>query len=168
MAQLAPLYGMVADDFNHDGNLDVAITGNDFGTETSNGRYDALNGLMLLGDGKGNFSSLSILQSGLYIPGNGKALIKCRGDSNSYLLAASQNNGPLKVFNSKATKKIIPLSPGDRYCIYTLRTGKKRKEEFYLGNSYLSQSAPFIIVDKTIVSVEIINKNGEKRSIGSN
>jgi hypothetical protein len=168
MAQLAPLYGMVADDFNHDGNLDVAITGNDFGTETGNGRYDALNGLMLMGDGKGNFSPLSILQSGLYIPGNGKALIKCRGNNSGYLLAASQNNGPLKVFNSKASQKIIPLLPGDRYCIYTLRTGKKRKEEFYIGNSYLSQSAPFIIVDRSIIRIEIINKNGEKRTIGFN
>ncbi|MEJ7588233.1 MAG: VCBS repeat-containing protein [Ferruginibacter sp.] len=52
MAQLAPLYGMTTDDFNQDGNLDVAVNGNDFGTEVSNGRYDALNGLVMLGDGK--------------------------------------------------------------------------------------------------------------------
>ncbi|MEP6947891.1 MAG: VCBS repeat-containing protein [Ginsengibacter sp.] len=164
MAQLAPLYAMVVDDFNHDGNLDVAINGNDFGTEVSSGRYDALNGLILLGDGTGNFSPLSILQSGLYIPGNGKALIKCRGNNNnSYLLAASQNNGPLKIFNSKTKQKIISLLPGDAYCISTLKNGKKRREEFYVGNSYLSQSAPFIIADETISSIEITNKKGEKR-----
>src|SRR4029079_9867720 len=27
-AQIAPLYGMVADDFNSDGNLDIAVVGN--------------------------------------------------------------------------------------------------------------------------------------------
>ena len=165
MAQVAPLYAMVADDFNRDGNLDVAITGNDFGTEVSNGRYDALNGLVMLGDGKGNFSTLSVLQSGIYIPGDGRALIKCRGNNNSYLLAASQNNGPLKIFSSKTKQKIIPLLPGDKYWIYTLKNGLKRKEEFYTGNSYLSQSAPFLIADENVSSIEITNKKGEKRIV---
>ena len=165
IAQFAPLYGMVVDDFNQDGNLDLAINGNDFGTDPSNGRYDALNGLLLLGDGKGDFSPLTILQSGLYIPGNGKALIKCRGSNSTYLLAASQNKGPLKIFRSKVKRKIIPLLPNDTYWIYALKNGKKRKEELYIGNSFLSQSAPFIITDETITSIEITNKNGEKRTI---
>ncbi|MEP7108864.1 MAG: VCBS repeat-containing protein [Ferruginibacter sp.] len=165
LAQVAPLYAMVVDDFNHDGNLDVAMNGNDFGTEVGNGRYDALNGLVLLGDGKGNFSPLSILQSGLYIPGNGKALIKCRGSDNNYLLAASQNNGPLKIFSSKTKQKIIAILPNDKYWIYTLKNGKKRKEESYIGNSYLSQSAPFITTDETVGNVEITNNKGEKRNL---
>ena len=70
---------MIADDFDGDGNLDVLINGNDYGTEVSIGRYDALNGLLLKGDGKGNFKPLSILQSGIYIPGDGKALVKLQG-----------------------------------------------------------------------------------------
>ncbi len=165
MAQIAPLYAMVVDDFNKDGNIDVAINGNDFGTETGNGRYDALNGLVLLGDGKGNFSPQSILQSGFFIPGNGKALIKCRSANNNYLLAASQNNGPVKIFSSKGKQKIIPLTPNDKYCIYHLKNGKKRKEEFYTGQSYLSQSAAFIVLDENMVSIEITNTKGEKRNL---
>ena len=43
---------MIADDFDADGNLDLAINTNDYGTDVSVGRYDALNGLMLKGDGK--------------------------------------------------------------------------------------------------------------------
>lgn len=39
-AQLAPVFGMAADDFNHDGHLDLAINGNDFGNEVTNGRYE--------------------------------------------------------------------------------------------------------------------------------
>ncbi|MCW3090893.1 MAG: RNA-binding protein [Ferruginibacter sp.] len=165
MAQLAPLYAMVMDDFNQDGNLDVAINGNDYGTEPGNGRYDALNGLVMLGDGKGNFSPLSIVQSGLFIPGDGKALVKCRGANNDYLLAASQNNGPLKIFAMKAKQKIIPLLPNDQYCLYTLKNGKKRREELYHGSSFLSQSTSFITMNASISSIEITNKKGEKRTV---
>jgi hypothetical protein len=57
-AQVSVVNGMIADDFDGDGNLDVLINGNDFGTEVSVGRYDALNGLLLKGDGKGNFQPL--------------------------------------------------------------------------------------------------------------
>ena len=77
-AQLSALNGMVTDDFDGDGNLDVVITTNDYGTDVSVGRYDALNGLMLKGDGKGNFVPQPILESGIFIPGNGKALIKLK------------------------------------------------------------------------------------------
>jgi hypothetical protein len=165
MAQIAPLYAMVVDDFNKDGNIDVAINGNDYGTETGNGRYDALNGLVMLGDGKGNFYPQSILQSGFFIPGNGKALIKYRGANNNYLLAASQNNGPLKIFSIRGKQKIISLTPNDKYCLYHLKNGKKRKEEFYIGQSYLSQSSAFIVLDDSMVNVEVTNSKGETRII---
>lgn len=165
MAQIAPIYAIVVDDFDKDGNIDVAVNGNDFGTETSNGRYDALNGLVMLGDGKGSFEPLTILQSGIFIPGDGKALIKCQGINNQYLLAASQNNGPVKIFRSNTVKKTIALLRDDKYCIYKLKNGKKRKEEFYCGHSFLSQSSPFIIADDNIISIEIINAKGERRII---
>lgn len=164
-AQLSPLYGIVVDDFNQDGNLDAAVNGNDFGTEVGNGRYDAMNGLVLLGDGKNNFTALSILQSGIYIPGDGRALIKFKSKDSCYSLAASQNNGTLKMFQCKQKQKIISLMPGDLYCIYNFRNGKKRKEEFYTGNSYLSQSSPFITTNALIQTIEVYNKKGEKRII---
>ncbi|TAG42428.1 MAG: RNA-binding protein, partial [Cytophagia bacterium] len=165
LAQIAPLYAMVVDDFNQDGNLDAAINGNDFGTEVGNGRYDALNGLVLLGDGKGNFSPQSILASGLYIPGNGKALVKCRSLNDNYYMAASQNNAPLKIFKRKIKQRMIALQPEDQYIIYTLQNGQQRKEEYYIGNSYFSQSAPFIITNSSIKQIEITNYKGIKRII---
>src|SRR5215217_2737414 len=77
-AQISVLNGMEVGDFDGDSNLDVLMNGNDYGTDVSIGRYDALNGLVLKGDGKGGFKPLSILQSGIYLPGNGKALVKLR------------------------------------------------------------------------------------------
>ena len=166
LAQLAPLYGMVTDDFNSDGNLDVAICGNDFGTEVTNGRYDAMNGLLLLGDGKGNFKSQTILESGLFIPGDAKALIKLKGANGNYLLAASQNRGPLKIFDTKTPgKKIIPLKPNDKTITITLSNGKTRKEEVYYGSSFLSQSSLFINMNPSVKKIEIANSKGEKRIV---
>ena len=59
-SQVAPVFGMVAGDYNKDGNLDIVLTGNDFGAEVGQGRMDAFNGLMLLGNGKGKFMPQTI------------------------------------------------------------------------------------------------------------
>ncbi|RYF96787.1 MAG: RNA-binding protein, partial [Chitinophagaceae bacterium] len=98
MAQLSAINGIVADDFDGDGNLDLCMNTNDYGTDPANGRYDALNGLILKGDGKGGFLPLTLLESGIFISGNGKALAKLKDGNGNYLLAATENNGPLRVF----------------------------------------------------------------------
>ncbi len=164
IAQTAPVYGMVADDYNGDGKLDLILCGNDFGTEVTNGRYDALNGLLLLGNGKGGFAPQSMLQSGIFIPGDAKALIKIKGADNHYLLAASQNRGPLKIFRSRADQKLISLLPADKAVIYTYKNGLKRKEELYWGSSFLSQSSRFIAVNPAISNIEIIDSRGQSRN----
>jgi hypothetical protein len=99
--QFSAINAMIADDFDKDGNLDVCMNTNDFGTDPANGRYDALNGLVLKGDGKGHFEPLTIEQSGIYIPGNGKGLAKLKNASGNYLLVAGQNRDQLKVFALK-------------------------------------------------------------------
>ncbi len=165
-AQMAPINGMVVDDFNGDGDLDIAVSGNDYGNEVTNGRYDGMNGLVLLGDGTGKFTSQTILQAGLFIPGDAKALVKLKGPGNTYLLAASQNRGPLKIFTHKnSSQKIIPLIQTDKKAFITLANGKKRTEEFYFGNSCLSQSGRFLSVDKNVVSIEIEDSKGKTRHI---
>ena len=164
-AQVSVLNGLAVDDFDGDGNADVLINGNDFGTEVTVGRYDALNGLMLKGDGKGNFNALSILQSGIYIPGNGKALVTLKGNKEKYLVAASQNKGKMKVFELKRNIKFIPLKPFDESAIITYRNGKKQKREFGYGSSFLSQSGRHITIDNTVTSVEIKNNKGEVRNV---
>jgi hypothetical protein len=167
-AQTSQLDGMVVDDFDGDGNLDVAISGNDFGTEVGTGRYDAFNGLLLKGDGKGNFKPLTIQQSGIYIPGDGKAIVKLMGAKGNYLLAASQNKGPLKIFSLKKAVKTVRLEPLDTYAIITYKSGRTQKQEFYYGTSFLSQSARFLTVDGMMKSVEITNSLGKKRSVPLN
>ncbi|MEP6682206.1 MAG: RNA-binding protein, partial [Parafilimonas sp.] len=130
------------------------------------GRYDAMNGLVLLGDGKGNFKPQSIMQSGIYLPGNAKVLVRLRGADNHYLIAASQNKGPLQLFQlNKPYKNFVQLKPNDKTILIHLKNGKTRKEEVYHGDSYLSQSSSFIPVNDAITSIDIINDKNEKRTL---
>jgi hypothetical protein len=167
-AQTSQLDGMVVDDFDGDGNLDVAISGNDFGTEVMTGRYDAFNGLLLKGDGAGNFKPLTIQQSGIYIPGDGKALVKLMGAKGDYLLAASQNRDALEIFQLKRPVHAVKLSPFDAFAIVKYKNGKITKLEFYNGTSFLSQSSRFINIDATMQSVRITDTFGHVRDIALN
>ena len=164
-AQISVLNGMTVDDFDGDGNLDVLINGNDYGTEVSVGRYDALNGLLLKGKGDGNFTPQTILESGIYIPGNGKALVKLRSGNNKYLVAASQNRGPLKIFQLKRNIKMIALEAGDFSAEIKYKNGKMQKQEFYYGCSFLSQSARFLNATDSVATITIFSVGGQSRKI---
>jgi len=164
-AQFSMLNGMVAEDFDGDGNLDLVINGNDYSTEVATGRYDALNGLFLKGDGTGRFSSETILQSGIFIPGDGKALVRLRGAGGHQLLAAGQNRGRLEVFEQRQASRMIPLAPTDRTAEVRLKNGKVRREEFYYGESFLSQSGRFLEWTCPTLSVEVTDGAGKKRII---
>jgi len=164
-AQVSVINGMEVGDFDGDNNLDVLMNGNDYGTEVSIGRYDALNGLMLKGDGTGKFKPLSILQSGIYIPGNGKALVKLRNGKGQVLVAASQHKDFLKIFEQQHNNKTIAIQPDDSYAITKYKNGKISRQEFYYGSSFLSQSARFINNNENISSIEVVNALGQKRSL---
>lgn len=166
-AQWAPVYGITVNDYNGDGNPDFALNGNEFSMAPALGRYDALNGLVLQGDGKGNFSPLSILQSGIYVPGNGKAMVQLVSNG-KLTIAAAQNSSYLKLFQNKLTTgKIITLHADDVSAVVYLKNGQKRKEEFYRGSSFLSQSGRFLQLNPAIQSVEIINSKNQKRIINN-
>ena len=164
-AQVSVLNGMVVDDFDGDGNPDVLITGNDYGTEVATGRYDALNGLLLKGDGAGHFIPVPILKSGIYIPGNGKALVKLRGAGNRYLVAASQNRGPLKLYALKGSPRLVSVLPDDVSALLHFRDGRIQRTELYYGSSFLSQSGRFLCLPPDVTSADITNRKGVTREI---
>jgi hypothetical protein len=164
-AQLSTINGMITDDFDGDGNLDIVMNGNDYGTEVTVGRYDALNGLYLQGDGKGNFAEKTIAESGIFIPGNGKALVKARDTAGNCLIIAAQNRGPLKVYRNRQRYNVIAVHPLETSAMITLKNGKTRKEEIYYGASFLSQSGRFINASKMTTSIELTDSKGNKRKI---
>ncbi|HET9279449.1 MAG TPA: FG-GAP-like repeat-containing protein, partial [Flavitalea sp.] len=164
IAQFAPIYGMVIQDINEDGNLDLLLSGNDYGNEIVNGHYDALNGLVLLGDGQNNFKPSNIRESGLFIPGDGKGLIQLIVGGR-YTLAATQNKGLLKMFALQKSHPIIRFNNDDIRAILHLKNGKSRLHEIYHGGSFLSQSATVLLVNSSVTNIEVINKTGITRTV---
>ena len=164
-AQVAPVYGFLSDDFDNDGNLDLLLTGNHFGADIRIGRYDALNGLHLKGDGTGSFSVSNHNNSGFYLPGDGKSLIKLKGTDNNYLVAASQNNGPLKIFRRNNDPEFLTAESTDAYAIIYFESGKQRKNEFYYGSSFLSASSRFIPLTENMTKIELVKYDGKRRTV---
>ncbi|MBC7848469.1 MAG: RNA-binding protein, partial [Chitinophagaceae bacterium] len=145
-AQLSPLNGIVIDDVNDDSHLDIVAVGNDYGTEVSTGRYDALNGLVLLGDGKNGFKSAQLNTTGFYVPGNAKGLVQLSGVGNERWWIASQNRDSVKVFKSAKPGQWISVKSTDKILKYTMPNGKQVRRELNWGSSFLSQSTRKVFV----------------------
>jgi enediyne biosynthesis protein E4 len=166
-AQTAPVFAMQSQDINGDGNLDILMVGNDFGMEPYSGRHDAFNGLCLKGDGKGNFTPLTLAQTGFFVKGDAKGLVTILTAKNEDLLMATQNQDSLLAFKKTNNKneKWLSLKPDD-FCADIVYTGnKKRRIEFYYGSTYLSQSCRKFLLDKEAVKITITNFKGIKREI---
>ena len=106
LAQISPIMGIEVLDVNEDGHLDIIAAGNMYNTEVETPRYDAGNGVVLLGDGKGQFRALPVHESGLNAPKNVKdiALVKSGGEGN-YLIIANNNAEP-QVFRIKEAQAL--------------------------------------------------------------
>jgi hypothetical protein len=88
-----------------------------------------------------------------------------RGDGGSYLLAAGQNRGPLKLIELKKKRRFIPLQPLDVSAEIRYKNGSKRKEEFYYGSSFLSENGRFLEWDDGMQSVLVADSRGKTRTI---
>ncbi|CAH0996110.1 hypothetical protein EMA8858_02240 [Emticicia aquatica] len=164
-AQFAPIFGMLTQDFDQDGNLDVLVTGNDYAVEVSVGRNDALNGLLLKGNGKGSFEAVSLDKSGYCVTGDAKSLVKIMNPKGQLLTVTSQNKNILKFFEYHFPVKTVALQPNETTVLLKFKNGKTRREEIGFGSSFLSQSAHNLTISSDILSAEIIDTKGAKRII---
>ena len=98
--QISKLFASHVIDVDNDGNLDVLLGGNFYGVNTYQGRYDSSDGLILKGDGKGNFAPISPKQSGFWLKGEIRAIKPLKTASGNLLLIA-RNNDKLQVFKIK-------------------------------------------------------------------
>ncbi|TDB67586.1 RNA-binding protein [Arundinibacter roseus] len=100
-AQQAPVFGIVPHDFNHDGHNDLMLTGNFFPNEVHMGRQDASRGLLVLGNGKGDFKALSKQESGLNIRGDMRGTLMLSTPNRTLFLTAVNSQG---IVSHKVTK----------------------------------------------------------------
>jgi enediyne biosynthesis protein E4 len=89
-AQYAPVHGIVVADVNKDGKKDILLAGNNTWTRIKFGRYTANHGVLLLGDGKNNFTYVPQTKSGLNIKGNVRGMELINGKQ----VIAGINNEP--------------------------------------------------------------------------
>ncbi len=97
-AQTSPVQGIVCDDFNADGNIDILMAGNKYGYEVETNPCDAGNGTLLLGDGKGNFAWLDNVQSGFWAQREARDLALLRGAGGKRIVVVANNNSKVQVF----------------------------------------------------------------------
>ena len=94
-ANFFPVYGIVTGDFDHDGKQDIILGGNTDHARIKIGKIDAGYGMMLKGDGKGNFEYVPQLKSGLEVKGCIRDIIKTSDKKGEKLIFAINNQAPI-------------------------------------------------------------------------
>ena len=95
-AQLSAANGLLSEDIDGDGNKDILLAGNFYPMRAQAGPLDAGIGLILKGDGKGAFTPATYSETGLYLPGDIRNIIKIKG-ANTYFIVAVKNGGAVQV-----------------------------------------------------------------------
>ncbi len=92
LAQIAPINGMVVEDIDGNGTTDVIYAGNLYGSEVETPRGDASYGGLLTGNGKGDFRAHMPYESGLWVPGEVRAVKKITLAHGKGVLFAKNND----------------------------------------------------------------------------
>lgn len=103
-AQLSSINDIIVKDFDSDGHVDILVAGNLYQSEVETTRNDAGTGMLLMGNGQGDFIPLSPSESGILLPFDVKKLVMIKREGSEVLLAAV-NNGKVRAFS--LTKSIM-------------------------------------------------------------
>jgi hypothetical protein len=159
IAQISPGFGTVLQDFDGDGHLDLCIAQNFMNPQPETGQMDGGMGMLLRGDGQGNFRFLLPAESGIQVEGQGMALTvsDVNGDAAPDLFM-SVNDAPARLWVNQSSgprqRLAITLKSGSgnpsaigSYVV--LRNGSEVQAcEVTAGSGYLSQSSPTIFVTR--------------------
>ncbi|MCA9185553.1 MAG: VCBS repeat-containing protein, partial [Planctomycetales bacterium] len=153
LAQDAPGYGIVLEDFDLDGNVDIFVAQNSFAPHRETGRFDGGLGLLMHGHGDGRFTPVWPNQSGLVIPEDAKSAVAIDVDDNlsTDILIGVNNGKPIVYRNIAATSQrpvVIRLKgpAGNREAVgarisWTSGSNSRRVAEICSGGGYFSQAS---------------------------
>ncbi len=96
-AQFSTIQSFYISDFNNDTNLDILVGGNFYSPDYMTGRYDASIGLVLKGDGKGNFQPVEQTLSGIHFKGDVRDMKEISIGNKKAVIVAS-NTGKLEMY----------------------------------------------------------------------
>jgi hypothetical protein len=118
---------------------------------------------MLLGDGRGNFT---VDRKNTNWNGDNKAVVQLAAANGSSLFLVSSNSDSLRAFRlQQEAVRTITVQPDDAFAVITGSDGRQQRQEFYYGNSYLSQSTRRLTVAPNTKSVDIYNSSGKTRTV---
>lgn len=167
--QIAPVNGILAEDINKDGLLDLLLVGNDYNTEVNNGRYDASIGNVLINEGKGLFKLLNNKDSGFSIIGDSKSIVKVSVNNKSLILIGKNSADITCLSQVTSTENSITPKPNEAFSNITFDNGTTRKDEFNLGGGYLSQTSNIIVITPKMNTISFYDNSGKiTRSIDLN
>ena len=146
-AQISPVFGLVFTEVNGDGHPDLILAQNFYGPQRETGHMDGGVGLLLLGDGEGNFNPVWPDQSGLVIAGDATSLttadLNHDGAPDLFFGVNSGEQIPIEhTGNDKVVCLRLPFDAKPSLRIkLEMRDGSIHAVESYAGGGYLSQSA---------------------------
>ena len=94
-AQIAPVFAVESLDLNGDGWQDLVIGGNLEWATTYFGAHDSSYGLVLIGDGTGNFEPLSSRESGFLVKGDIRSIKHVKGSENDFIVVGRNHDTAL-------------------------------------------------------------------------
>ncbi len=152
IAQIAPLQGIVAGDFDGDGHADIYAVQNSFAPIPYVGRFDGGLSQLLRGDGHGHFTSVTPATSHLLVSGDAKALVALNLDGNGWpgFLLTRNNNSTLAFRNQgvagRHSLRVQLQGPKGNHSAIGARVtvrladGSTQTCEIAAGSGYCSQS----------------------------
>ena len=151
VAQLAPAFAPVVGDFDGDGHEDLFLAQNFSATSLWTPRFDAGEGLLLLGDGRGGLRPMSVNQSGIRVLGDQRGAAAADYDGDGRLdLAVSQNGARTTLWHNRGARPGLrvrlvgpatnPLAIGAELRVMTPRGGGPVRQ-IRAGSGYWSMDA---------------------------
>jgi len=104
--QVSKVFTFAVGDINEDGKPDLLGGGNYFGVSMYQGRYASSYGLILINKGKGNFQSMSPVDTGFLLDGEIRD-IKAIKVGNAKVWVVGRNNLPLSIFKPVQKRLVL-------------------------------------------------------------
>jgi hypothetical protein len=151
-AQIAPMQGVVAGDFDGDGHADIYAVQNSYAPVHAVGRFDGGISQLLRGNGRGQFSIVPPRESGLVVPGDGKAAALVDLDHDGWPdFFVSRNHQSTLAFRNhggagRSMLRVDLRGPGGNPTAIGARVtmelddGMRQTTEVCAGSGYYSQS----------------------------
>ncbi len=182
IAQIAPVFGVVAQEIDGDGFPDLYLVQNFYGPQVETGHMDGGVSLFLRGRGDGTFEPVWPDKSGLIVPGDAMSLAvtDLNGDARpDFLIGRNQDTMMAFENHTSAGKTVMvhlqgpkknPSAIGARVSLKA-SDGAVQTAEVFGGSGYLSQSTPALTFglgqSETPISITVRWPDGQSKVYSS-